>query len=533
MGNQGDDPYPCVSNMNFSYDMYGNTSQEEHSDEADEAVPNVDEEITPSPSKSDSDFSPSSIKTTSLVEARTGLNIAQQREFNRKMLNSATELLCQDLEPENLQHELQSQGVLSASDIENINSNGPGVKRVEALLNILKWKPSGYDRFMEALQGINTRLHDSVRQIEIELINERNMHMYEEESWMQQVRLFNALLALPTSNKRDIVRYIFSSATEFLCNNLEPTEVIRKLQSHRDLDDSDVENVRSIADRAGKVENLLFILKMKPVKAYVTFMEALWDIDKQLYKVIMEIMQGKMEATDIAGQTSYAGNSPQLQISYNAHELLALPSPSSPAHLDQQKSEINNNLEDLYISPSSQTILERLTEFHASGSGHMEEQDNRLQENCAENGLKYRGTTPGNGDCFFEAVADQLKRINNLYSPIASQLRQDVSNYMAEHRVLKELDGDVDLAAHVRDCDWEHFCENISKSGEWANHVVAVCTAHMLQISIIIIMSSPSGSCDTNMLPIKGGRNVAHRQMEDSILLGHRWENHYQSLEPI
>ncbi|XP_072051078.1 uncharacterized protein [Amphiura filiformis] len=556
-GIQGDEP--CVTNTNFSYDMYGNASQDEHSDVSVESDPDGNKEMAQSSSKSDSDFLPVSEKAKSHVKARTdsemqpvsandelrvrvksGLNIAQQRELNRKMLNSATDLLCQDLKPESLQpchHKLQSQGILSQSDVENITSHGPTDKRIETLLNILKWKPSGYECFMEVLQGIDTRLHDSVRHIEMDFINEheRNMHMHEDTSWLQQVYIFNVLHALPTSQQREIVRYILSSATEFLCENLEPTKVIRKLQSHRDLDDSDVANIKSIADRAERVEKLLFILKRKSVKAYVRFMEALWEVDKEeLYKVIMEIMQGRLfpnETTPSAGQTTSAG-SQQLQLADNPHELFALPSSSSPTRLDQPQSEINNNLEDMNIPLSSRSILERLTEFLVR-SGPMEEQDDRLQANCAENGLQYRGITPGNGDCFFEAVADQLDRIGNQYRPIASCLRQDVSNYMAEHRVLKELDGDVDLAAHVHDCDWGRFCESMSKCGEWANHVVAVCAAHMLQIPIIIIMSSPSGSCDSNILTIKGGPNAAHRQVEDSILLGHRWENHYQSLEPI
>ncbi|XP_072051075.1 uncharacterized protein [Amphiura filiformis] len=526
-GSQGDDP-ACVPNTHFSYNMYGNTSQDENSDEASAANPDVNEDMPSRSSMSDSDILPSfDERTKLLVKART-VNVAQQREVNRTVLNSATELLCQDLEPERLQHELQSKGILSARDIENISSHGPSDKKVETLLNILKLKPSGYDCFMEALRGIDARLHDSVRQIEMEFINARNMH--EQEIGSQQRHLYHVLLALPPSKQRDKVRDIFSSATELLCDNLQLTEVIRKLQANRELDDSDVEIINSIPDRAGRVEKLLSILKMKPVSAYLTFMEALGNVDKELYyDVIMKIMQDGIFPNEASGAT------PSTRLSHDphhGHELLALPPPSSPARLDQQQLEINNNLEGTCTFPSSRSILEHLTKFLVR-SGPLEEQDDRLRNNCEENGLKYRGITPGNGDCFFEAVADQLERIDNEYRPIASHLREDVSNYMVKHRVLQELDGDVDLGAYVKDCDWELFCKNMSKRGEWANHVVAVCTAHMLQIPIFIIMSSPSSSSDNNIFPIKGGRNAAHRKRNDSILLGHRWENHYQSLEPI
>ena len=58
--------------------------------------------------------------------------------------------------------------------------------------------------------------------------------------------------------------------------------------------------------------------------------------------------------------------------------------------------------------------------------------EQRLKENCTENGLEYHGQTPGNGDCFFEAIASQLRRIGANHSSSAL-LRKQVAEYIQQH----------------------------------------------------------------------------------------------------
>ena len=58
--------------------------------------------------------------------------------------------------------------------------------------------------------------------------------------------------------------------------------------------------------------------------------------------------------------------------------------------------------------------------------------EQRLKENCRENGLEFHGLTPGNGDCFFEAIASQLRRIGAQQSS-SVQLRHDVTEYIRQH----------------------------------------------------------------------------------------------------
>ena len=58
--------------------------------------------------------------------------------------------------------------------------------------------------------------------------------------------------------------------------------------------------------------------------------------------------------------------------------------------------------------------------------------EQRLKENCRENGLEFHGLTPGNGDCFFEAIASQLRRIGAQQSS-SVQLRHEVMEYIRQH----------------------------------------------------------------------------------------------------
>ncbi|XP_078313902.1 uncharacterized protein LOC144619532 [Crassostrea virginica] len=67
----------------------------------------------------------------------------------------------------------------------------------------------------------------------------------------------------------------------------------------------------------------------------------------------------------------------------------------------------------------------------------------------------------------------------------------------------------------------------MSKQGEWADHVIVMCMALFLQRDILVITSSPSTHPDNNLLWIHSGRGQSN-----PLLLGHVWENHYQSLHP-
>ena len=68
----------------------------------------------------------------------------------------------------------------------------------------------------------------------------------------------------------------------------------------------------------------------------------------------------------------------------------------------------------------------------------------------------------------------------------------------------------------------------MSKNGEWADHIVIIATAHLMQRDIIIVTSSPQGMDTTEPFITISCRSELSRE---PLLLGHVWESHYQSLQ--
>ena len=69
----------------------------------------------------------------------------------------------------------------------------------------------------------------------------------------------------------------------------------------------------------------------------------------------------------------------------------------------------------------------------------------------------------------------------------------------------------------------------MAKRGTWADHVVVIAMARMLEHDIVIVTSSPSSSENDCLRWVIGDKGIK----KDPLLLGHLWENHYQSLRPI
>ena len=69
----------------------------------------------------------------------------------------------------------------------------------------------------------------------------------------------------------------------------------------------------------------------------------------------------------------------------------------------------------------------------------------------------------------------------------------------------------------------------MAKSGTWADHVVVINMAKMLQRDIMVVTSSPRSSGNDCLVWVPGDRSGKN----EPLLLGHMWENHYQSLQPI
>ena len=69
----------------------------------------------------------------------------------------------------------------------------------------------------------------------------------------------------------------------------------------------------------------------------------------------------------------------------------------------------------------------------------------------------------------------------------------------------------------------------MAKTGEWADALVVVAMAHMLQHDILVLTSSPQTSDQQFYHWIYGAPNF----IGQPIMVGHEYEFHYHSLEAI
>ncbi|KAL3889488.1 hypothetical protein ACJMK2_001828 [Sinanodonta woodiana] len=152
-----------------------------------------------------------------------------------------------------------------------------------------------------------------------------------------------------------------------------------------------------------------------------------------------------------------------------------------------------------------------------------------LEINCQNVGLKFHGETPGNGNCFFEAVSSQLQQLKYPVQISPQQLRQYAVTFLKDNQLLQVSDGYIDLAEFMCNESFEEYCARMAEDGEWADHVLVVAMARTLQRDIMIVTSTPASGNDDNIAWVVGQDNF----QGDPILLGHILEHHYESLEPL
>ncbi|KAL3889145.1 hypothetical protein ACJMK2_001499, partial [Sinanodonta woodiana] len=152
-----------------------------------------------------------------------------------------------------------------------------------------------------------------------------------------------------------------------------------------------------------------------------------------------------------------------------------------------------------------------------------------LEANCLSVGLEVHDETTADGNCFFEAVSSQLWRLNCVVQISPQQLRQEVVVFMRNNRVIQASEGTIHLDSFIYNESFDDYCSRMARDGEWADHVVVVAMARMLQMDIMIVTSSPSSGPENIIVWVVGKTDF----QDDPIILGHVWESHYMSLQPI
>ncbi|KAL3889183.1 hypothetical protein ACJMK2_001533 [Sinanodonta woodiana] len=151
-----------------------------------------------------------------------------------------------------------------------------------------------------------------------------------------------------------------------------------------------------------------------------------------------------------------------------------------------------------------------------------------LEATCLSVGLELHGETPADGNCFFEAISSQLRRLNCVVQKSPQELRQEVVAFMRTNRVIQASEGTIHLDCFICNESFDVYCSRMAMDSQWADHVVVVAMARMLQMDIMIVTSSPSSGPENIIVWVVGKTAF----QDDPILLGHVWESHYLSLQP-
>ena len=80
----------------------------------------------------------------------------------------------------------------------------------------------------------------------------------------------------------------------------------------------------------------------------------------------------------------------------------------------------------------------------------------------------------------------------------------------------------------IHGAGWHDYLNNMAKESTYGDHQVLQALAIKLSRDIFIVTSSPQGGIDNNFVALSGGANAARKR---PLLLGHRYENHYESLK--
>ena len=144
-----------------------------------------------------------------------------------------------------------------------------------------------------------------------------------------------------------------------------------------------------------------------------------------------------------------------------------------------------------------------------------------VRDSFRESGFIVRLDPTPNGNCQFEAIADQLHDYGIYRS--AATLRQDI---VRDLRINPSILGGTPLSAFVENNDFDHYISQMERDGTYGDHITLQRTADLFNVQIVVV--STLGVRATRVLSQSG-------QVSDipTILLGHLEEGngeHYLSL---
>eukprot|EP01105_Mastigella_eilhardi_P028406 TRINITY_DN9334_c0_g3_i1.p1 TRINITY_DN9334_c0_g3~~TRINITY_DN9334_c0_g3_i1.p1 ORF type:complete len:521 (+),score=142.52 TRINITY_DN9334_c0_g3_i1:49-1611(+) len=145
----------------------------------------------------------------------------------------------------------------------------------------------------------------------------------------------------------------------------------------------------------------------------------------------------------------------------------------------------------------------------------------RMKERLAMFGLRERRDIPGDGNCQFYSLSDQLfDAISH-----APEVRHAAVDWLEAH-----CEWDVGNGARLRDfvCDqpWEAYCKQMSRSGVWGDNLTLTAVSEVFNVRICVVSSVAGDNFITEVVPMRL-QNTPNVRV---LLLCHFAEYHYGSL---
>lgn len=148
----------------------------------------------------------------------------------------------------------------------------------------------------------------------------------------------------------------------------------------------------------------------------------------------------------------------------------------------------------------------------------------RLKRRVALYGLKEEKEVPGDGNCQFYSLSDQL--YNDFQH--AAQIRQYCVAWLYKNSELELENGAKLKEFGFNDDGWEAYLAMMSLSGTWGDHLTLVACAELFQVRIVIVTSAADESqAVIEIVPTTTGKETSSLS---TIYLCHYAEFHYGTL---
>lgn len=172
------------------------------------------------------------------------------------------------------------------------------------------------------------------------------------------------------------------------------------------------------------------------------------------------------------------------------------------------KSTVNFMLKQVLTEKKIQTVK----------SENYESAQIRLLERINFAGMKQKSVIPGDGNCQFHSLSDQI--FDNIQQ--THWIRNRIVLWLREHGNWILPENGARLQDFVAD-DWDTYCNSMSKNGTWGDHLTLIAATYVFGVRIVLFSSIDDNNYVTEYIPsiIKSSK---------ILFVCHYAEYHYGSL---